>query len=74
MIQYFHPFKCVSLTKMATACDTEVNELQSTLATLIVDDRINARIDSHNKIMLSRQINNRKATYEKASQLLVQHL
>eukprot|EP01134_Creolimax_fragrantissima_P004032 CFRG4032T1 len=73
MIQYFHPFMSVSLPKMAIACNTDVNTLQSQLAALIVDGRLSARIDSHNKVMLTRQVNNRSTTYEKCRQLSLQH-
>ena len=50
LIQYFSPFTSVSLPKMALAFNTDVLSLERELSRLIMDGRIQARIDSQNKV------------------------
>ncbi|KAJ4462782.1 putative COP9 signalosome complex subunit 1 [Paratrimastix pyriformis] len=61
---YFRSYVTVDLTRMAPAFNTTVGDLESELAALIMDGKIQARIDSHNKIMHSRTVNQRADTYE----------
>ncbi|GIY98858.1 COP9 signalosome complex subunit 1 [Caerostris extrusa] len=51
---------------MAAAFNTTVNGLEDELTLLILDNQIQARIDSHNKILYAKDIDQRTTTYEKA--------
>eukprot|EP00906_Rhabdomonas_costata_P023501 RCo033809 len=64
--QYVSPFLSVNLAKMATAFNTTVPVLEKELAQMIMDGEIQARIDSHNKVLYARRDNERVVTYEKA--------
>jgi COP9 signalosome complex subunit 1 len=44
----------------------QVDDLEKEMATLIMDGRVAARIDSQNKVMFARQADQRNATYVKA--------
>jgi len=66
LIQYFSPFVSVDLATMAKAFNTEVNGLEKELSGLISEGNIKARIDSHNKVLHAKAINQRSATFEKA--------
>jgi COP9 signalosome complex subunit 1 len=50
---------------MAVAFNTTVRALEDELMTLILDGHIAARIDSHNKILLAKDTDQRCSTYEK---------
>lgn len=64
LIQYFSPFTSVSLPKMALAFNTDVLSLERELSRLIMDGRIQARIDSQNKILHARHTDQRSSTYK----------
>jgi COP9 signalosome complex subunit 1 len=64
--QYVSPFMSVNLNKMAQAFNTTTQLLEKELAMLIMDGGIQARIDSHNKILYARRDNERVVTFEKA--------
>ncbi|KAJ1555943.1 COP9 signalosome complex subunit 1, partial [Cladochytrium tenue] len=49
LVQYFSPFVSVDLNKMANTFNMDVASLEAELASLIVQNLIAARIDSHNK-------------------------
>nr|GEV82453.1 COP9 signalosome complex subunit 1 [Tanacetum cinerariifolium] len=68
LIQYTHPFVSVDLNKMADAFKTTVAGLQKELEALITDNQIQARIDSHNKILYARHADQRKATFQRVLQ------
>lgn len=48
--QYFSPYVSADMTKMATAFNTTVAQLEDELTKLILDGQISARIDSHSKV------------------------
>ena len=50
--QYFSPYLSAEMTKMAEAFNTSLPALEDELMQLILDSQINARIDSHNKVLL----------------------
>lgn len=54
LIQYFSPYISVNINTMATAFNCSVSDLEKELSKLIMSDKIQARIDSHNKVFLSR--------------------
>ncbi|KAJ0435138.1 hypothetical protein HanIR_Chr17g0889961 [Helianthus annuus] len=53
---------------MADAFKTTVAGLQKELEALITDNQIQARIDSHNKILYARHADQRKATFQRVLQ------
>lgn len=69
MVQYFAPFLSVSLHSMAAAFNTDVDGIQKEVAELISKKQIEAKIDSHNKVLQASHANQRKATYAKALQI-----
>ena len=48
--KYFSPYQSADMSKMATAFNTTVAQLENELMQLILDGKISARIDSHNKV------------------------
>ncbi|XP_057454527.1 COP9 signalosome complex subunit 1 [Lotus japonicus] len=65
LIQYTLPFVSVDLNMMADAFKTTVVGLQKELEALITDNQIQARIDSHNKILYARHADQRNATFQR---------
>lgn len=65
LIQYTHPFVSVDLNMMANAFKTTVVGLEKELEALITDNQIQARIDSHNKILYARHADQRNATFQR---------
>ncbi|XP_030533498.2 COP9 signalosome complex subunit 1 [Rhodamnia argentea] len=68
LIQYTHPFVSVDLHMMANAFKTSVAGLEKELEALITDNQIQARIDSHNKILYARHADQRNATFQRVLQ------
>ncbi|KAK1373926.1 COP9 signalosome complex subunit 1 [Heracleum sosnowskyi] len=68
LIQYTHPFVSVDMRKMADAFKTNVAGLEKELESLITENQIQARIDSHNKILYARHADQRNATFQRVLQ------
>lgn len=68
LIQYTHPFVSVDLEMMANAFKTSVSGLEKELEALITDNQIQARIDSHNKVLYARHADQRNATFQRVLQ------
>ncbi|RWR80770.1 COP9 signalosome complex subunit 1 [Cinnamomum micranthum f. kanehirae] len=68
IIQYTTPFISVDLHTMASAFKTSVAGLEKELEALITDNQIQARIDSHNKILYARHADQRNATFQRVLQ------
>ncbi|XP_066598723.1 COP9 signalosome complex subunit 1 isoform X2 [Prorops nasuta] len=66
LIQYFSPYLSADMRKMATAFNRTVAELEDELMQLILDGQIQARIDSHNKILYAKDIDQRSTTFAKS--------
>uniref|UniRef100_A0A667X3E3 COP9 signalosome complex subunit 1 n=1 Tax=Myripristis murdjan TaxID=586833 RepID=A0A667X3E3_9TELE len=66
LIQYFSPYVSADMTKMAQAFNTTVGALEDELTQLILEGLINARIDSHSKILYARDVDQRSTTFEKS--------
>ena len=49
-LQYFSPYVSADMGKMAQSFNTTVPALEDELTRLILEDQIQARIDSHNKV------------------------
>lgn len=69
LIQYFSPYLSADLRLMATSFNTTVASLEDELMSLILDGKIQARIDSHNKVLYAQDIDLRSATFEKALEM-----
>nr|DBA27531.1 TPA: hypothetical protein GDO54_008010 [Pyxicephalus adspersus] len=69
LIQYFSPYVSADMYKMATAFNTTVSALEDELTQLILEGLINARIDSHSKILYARDVDQRSTTFEKSLQM-----
>ncbi|KAL9270775.1 COP9 signalosome complex subunit 1-like protein [Drosera capensis] len=68
LIQYTIPFVSVELHMMANAFKTDVAGLEKELEALITNDQIQARIDSHNKILYARHADQRNTTFQRVLQ------
>jgi len=66
MIQYFSPYVSVKMADMAHAFNLEIAVLEKELASLIADNKIQARIDAHEKVLYAKNPDQRLNTYEKA--------
>lgn len=69
LIQYFSPYLSADMRKMATAFNRSVPALEDELMTLILEGQVQARIDSHNKILYARDVDQRSTTFEKSLQM-----
>ncbi|KAE8752379.1 hypothetical protein FOCC_FOCC000851 [Frankliniella occidentalis] len=66
LIQYFSPYLSADMRKMASALNTSVHALEDELMQLILDGQIQARIDSHNKILYAKDADQRSSTFERS--------
>lgn len=66
LIQYFSPYLSADMVKMAAAFNRSVPELENEVMQLILDGQIQARIDSHNKVLYAKDTDQRNCTFEKA--------
>lgn len=66
LIQYFSPYYSADMNKMAFSFNRSVIALENEIMQLILDGQIQARIDSHNKILYAKEADQRNATFEKA--------
>merc|ERR1712185_803737 len=69
MVQYFAPFLSVSLHSMAEAFNTNVEGIQSEVAQLISKKQLDAKIDTHKKVLHVRHANQRQAMYTNAMRI-----
>ncbi|XP_037043961.1 COP9 signalosome complex subunit 1b [Bradysia coprophila] len=66
LIQYFSPYMSADMRIMATAFNRTVGALENEVMHLILDGQIQARIDSHNKILYAKDTDQRSHTFQKA--------
>merc|ERR1712156_906193 len=69
LVQYFSPYSSADLRLMASSFNTSVAALEDELMTLILDGKIQARIDSHNKVLFAQDTDQRSVTFEKAIEM-----
>ncbi|CAL4063569.1 unnamed protein product, partial [Meganyctiphanes norvegica] len=74
LIQYFSPYMSADLEKMATAFNTTVGALEDELMVLILEGQIQARIDSHNKILYAKAVEERSVTFERSVEMGREHV
>ncbi|XP_046893896.1 COP9 signalosome complex subunit 1 isoform X2 [Hypomesus transpacificus] len=66
LVQYFSPYASADLTKMARAFHTSVAALEEEVTQLILEGVVDARIDSHSKILYARDVDPRGATFDRS--------
>lgn len=66
LIQYFSPYLSADMKRMAVAFNRSVAALENEVMQLILEGQIQARIDSHNKILYAKDADQRSCTFEKA--------
>eukprot|EP01060_Flectonema_neradi_P009587 TRINITY_DN16828_c0_g1_i1.p1 TRINITY_DN16828_c0_g1~~TRINITY_DN16828_c0_g1_i1.p1 ORF type:complete len:440 (+),score=86.30 TRINITY_DN16828_c0_g1_i1:71-1321(+) len=64
--QYTAPYTTIDLNKMASAFNTSTPLLERSLAQLIIDGQLSARINSETKTLHARVSNQCQSTYERA--------
>ena len=65
ILQYFRPYSSVSLKVMADALAITVDNLETECARLINEKKLLARIDSQQKLLRSKETDQRTVTYQK---------
>ena len=65
ILQYFRPYLSVSLEVMANALAITVDDLETECARLINEKKLLARIDSQQKVLKSKETDQRTVTYQK---------
>jgi len=69
MVQYFSPYSSADLNMMATAFNVSVPRLEDELMSLILDGQLQAKIDSHNRVLISQNVDKRNEVYERVVQM-----
>jgi len=69
LVQYFSPYISADLQKMAGSFNTSIPGLENELMKLILDGSIQARIDSHNRVLLAQDVDQRSQTFAKAVEM-----
>jgi len=69
LVQYFSPYISADLPRMAASFNTSVSELENELMKLILEGQIQARIDSHNRVLIAQDVDQRSQTFEKAIEM-----
>ncbi|XP_022650923.1 COP9 signalosome complex subunit 1-like isoform X2 [Varroa jacobsoni] len=68
-IQYFSPYLTADMNMMAVAFNTTVQQVEEEMMQLVLDNQIQARIDSHNKVIYAKDVDPRASTFEKCLQI-----
>ncbi|KAJ0392982.1 hypothetical protein P43SY_007809 [Pythium insidiosum] len=66
IVQFFYPYLSVDLRQMAKTFNTPVDALETEVCALIVAGKIDARMDSYEKVLYAYHPNKRRATYQRA--------
>jgi len=66
IILYFQPFASARFEKMSTAFGISPSEMENVTVQLIQENRIDARVDSQNKILIRKEVDPRVALYKRA--------
>lgn len=74
ILQYFSPYSSVDMNRMAETLNMNIGMLEKTVAALISNDKMLARIDSQSKTLHLRQDDVRTITLEKVERLSAKHL
>lgn len=66
LIQYFSPYLSSDMIRMASSFNRSYTDLENEIMQLILDGKIQARIDSHNKILVAKETDQRGLSFQKA--------
>ncbi|CDW76767.1 cop9 signalosome complex subunit 1 [Stylonychia lemnae] len=66
LIQYVTPYKVIDMREIAKAFDLSIEQIEAEIADLIVSKKIQAKIDSHSKLLYSRKDNDTLNSYKEA--------
>jgi len=69
LVQYFSPYISADLAKMALSFNTTIPGLENELMKLILDGSVQARIDSHNGVLLAQDVDQRSQTFARAVEM-----
>lgn len=69
ILQYFSPFAAVSLETMAQSFNSDVATIEKECAALIMDNQLDGKIDSHNKILYASEGEKRRTAFRSALRL-----
>lgn len=69
LVQYFSPYLSADLAKMAHSFNTTIPGLENELMKLILDGSVQARIDSHNGVLLAQDVDQRSQTFARAVEM-----
>jgi COP9 signalosome complex subunit 1 len=74
LLQYFSPYLSVNLTNMAESLNSTPSAIEAECAELIMEGKMQARIDSEQKILYARNVDQRVSTYKKAMRIGDQYI
>lgn len=69
LVQYVTPYKIIDLREIAKAFNISLEKIEEEIAELIVSKQIQAKIDSHSKLLYSRKENEMINSYNEAIEL-----
>ena len=69
MISFLYPYKSIPLKDVSSSFGTNVEIIEKELANLIADNLIQAKLDSHNKILYATEEDVRANMFAKAIKL-----
>jgi len=69
ILQYFSPFAAVELGTMAKAFNSDVPTIEKEVAALIMENQLDGKIDSHNKILYATEGEKRRTAFRHAVRL-----
>ncbi|KAL9587111.1 MAG: hypothetical protein Q9212_000478 [Teloschistes hypoglaucus] len=64
--QYFIPFSCVAFSALATAFDTDEQNIEREVTSMVKRGKLDARIDLVDRVLLARKGNARKRVHDEA--------
>lgn len=65
LVQYFTPYSSVDMRKMAESFKTTTGDLEDEISSLILEGKIQGRIDSNAKILYSRSVDPRVLSFKR---------
>lgn len=73
ILQYCIPYNVIDLTRMASAMDMDLAQLEALLVKLISADRLSAKIDSASKMLHKHRVDVKAATMKSIAKLTQDH-
>jgi len=69
LIQYVRPYKVIDMREIANAFNLSIEQIEQEIAELIVKKKIQAKIDSHSKLLYSRKDNETLNSFKETAKL-----